>query len=103
MSAGRRGRSFLKHLTWSVVILNFGWLSLPQRGGAGQTGVNYTTCDDGYAIRIPAGELHTGAYLACEDYDLYYDLMRARDRDGAEKLLLTSAPSVYDKRINKER
>lgn len=100
---------FLKYLTASVIILNFAWFILPHADdGSGERPTTYVECPEGYAIRIPAGEVHNGALLDCEDYDIYYATMRQEVHNGghferAAKYLLTPPRSQYDKRVNKER
>lgn len=43
-------------------------------------------CRDGYAIRLTEQDRHPGAYVRCEDFDLYQERVEAGQEDLARAL-----------------
>lgn len=44
-------------------------------------------CRDGYAIRLTEQDKHPGAYVRCEDFDLYQERVEANQEDLARMLV----------------
>lgn len=90
---------FLGKLLLVIFLVQLGAYFLPARdpnkawGDAdkfefNKEGKKVTLCPDGYGYKIPKREENSGLYIACEDFDAYYQAMETGDLRLAEKFLL---------------
>lgn len=83
-------KSFFFKLIITLFLFNLGGIGLflPSFKSEAQEGVKYTTCNNGYAVKLKADEPHPGRYLPCENYDKYFELNEAGRKAESERLLV---------------